>query len=422
QNVSEASFFGAGPVTGAATKSRDIVSREIERFSAGLAPRLTAEEGGTLIQELIEGSVEAFRQTARTAYGRIDETIAQRLGQAAPTRGGAREAPAEFINLTFPKMRAAEVLADAEKGVRSVNASARAIARDILEKPNIVTFREAQVLRSDLLAIERSITDPIPGRGKTAAQRIAPSVDKAIQDGFRKVDKQFPGDEALNSLWRNANKLWKTEIGDFNNKLIKGLLTKDPEFVVSAFVKNKSVTGIRRVKKIIEKQDPSLWPVVQRQFVDGVTTQATNDAGELVGRKMVAMNKRFGQESLKELFPNKEVLKNWQFLSRTLEIAQTRAIKEGTGSVAIQLMQPGAAAGLATGLFTGSIEAGFGATATTIIFAPPILSKVLASPKMSKWLIDGVKAPQGSQQFTNLMAKITAELANTTFSPESRGG
>lgn len=392
QNVAESSLFGGGRIAQTRQEATDIFRESMNKFVDGLSGSATREEVGLVVTDAVENGLQAFKQVSSKSFQQVDNLLENR---AAVNMAPIKELATEIIGLT---------------GLRRANLQAVQLAKDVLEKGDVVTFAEAQAIRSDLLAIIRGAPQGIPGRGQavTAAKRMAPMVDDAMEAAAKDIDPQ-----AL-VVWRAANRFWKKGAEDFNSKLVKGMLNKDPELVVDFFAKPGRVTSIKRVRRILEQPtgkgaiDKTAWPMVQANFVEGLIKKSTNVDGDLIGKTFLRNIRKFKDtESLRELFPNKFTRDKMQFLAVGLAMSQGKATSEGAGRVAIQLMQPGAAMQVA-GAIVG--VGGFTATGTAIVVAPPVLSQIMSSRVGSKWLLEGIKAPPGSKEYFTAVTKLAAEV------------
>ncbi|MGI9489168.1 MAG: hypothetical protein ACR2RF_25435 [Geminicoccaceae bacterium] len=405
QNVAESSLFGGGRLQAVRGKAIDIAGKAVERFTDNLAPNLSREETGTLVQDLIEGGAAAFKAVARGGFKQVDNLLVS--GTAASAKQGGPGVVPRIVDITEAKKIASDALT--RRGLKQPETER--IARQILDRPDKVTFAEAQELRSDLLLVSRTIQELIPGQAKTLSRRTSPLIDSAMSQAAKQLNPQ-----AL-VVWRTANRFWKKGIEDFNSRFVKTLLNKDPELVVDTFARRGAVNPVRRVRNLVNKTDPDAWPAVQQQFVTGLIQKAST-TGELSGRTLSRQIRAFGNDTLKELFPNAVTRNRFRLLARTLEITQAKAGAEGIGRVAIQLMQPGAVGGMVAGLAAGNTGVIIGSG--TILFTPQVLSAVLSSPAASGWLIKGIQVSPGSKEFINAMSKLLAAATKEGILPPER--
>jgi len=381
ESVAGASIFGGGRIKEVSDEaidiSRGIADDFVESFSTGA----TREDTSLLVQDAIQEGVDTFKELGRSLYGKVDELT-----------GAAR------VDITATKKLADQLLAKSEKGLGSPDVSK--IVNKIKSKGDIVSFEEAQALRSDLLGVVRAKEKGlVAGKGEATAKRLVPTVDRAMQDGARGIS-----DEAL-TAWRTANAHWKSGSKTFNDRIIKNLATRSPDGLFNTAFKTNNPATIRKIKSIVG--DKKAWQEIQGQWTRDVFEKSSNELGELSGTKLLRQIKRWGDGgSLKEIMSPEQII-NMRQVARTLQIAEAQASREKVGSIAIQLLQVGAAG---TIFSLNENKAQGAGTAAAIIFGPAIIAKALTNKSFARWLTVGVKAPPGSAQGVKAAARLTAIL------------
>lgn len=152
-----------------------------------------------------------------------------------------------------------------------------------------------------------------------------------------------------------------------------------------------------------------IWHSVQGQFIQDMVAKAT-DGTEISGDKLVKAISGFEQGGIyKEIMHDAEVAQRWKTLARTLQLTQkgnqTSAFKLRTTLTSGALPEIYAMYQIASG--RGSVLNG------AILLGPTVISRIMTSPRLARWMIDGVGNPSGSIRGTNAARNlITALVAN----------
>lgn len=360
QEVADASIFG-GKVSDALKNSEKIITGDIENFAATFAKNGTKEDVGAVIQDSIDNGTAAFRAKAKSYYSKVDQLA-----------GGAS------VDVTPVQALAGQLKEQFAAGLPGAAPGATAVLDSLMSRnAPALSFGDAQVLRSDLLAITRSSTDLIPARAQKIAGELAATLDRQMETAAAGLS-----DDALGA-WRMANRFYKSGQETFNNKLIKSLANKDPEAVYSAAVKNGKPGTIRRVREIVGADD---WTQVQGQFLSDLMGKSTDTSGNFAADGALKTLKSFGDDSFKELFPKAEDRQNVTTLLRALNVVQDSP-KSGDLRVMMRWTQGGALASLVTGV--GSVAP---STIAAVVLTPAVLASVLTNRTAATWLAKGISA------------------------------
>lgn len=296
------------------------------------------------------------------------------------------------VDINPTRKLAEQLKSEYAAGLKTVMPEAARVLDDILGRnAPTLSFADAQVLRSDLLAVGRTSTEQIPGRAQATAKQLAAQLDSSMADAATKL-----GPDAI-AAWRTANQFWKTGKETFNNRLIKSIAAKDPEAVFQAAIRNGMPGTIRRMRQIVGNDN---WTAIQGQFLADALAKATDTAGELSGSGLLRQIKLFeGTDgaALREMFPDAAHIHNLKMLANSLRIAQRQ--QSGTGSVFIQMAQAGALVG-SPWLHLG-VEG-------TILLGPAVLGKLLTNNTMARWLSVGMTAPAGTEAAITATTKLAA--------------
>ncbi len=376
ENVAEASLFGGGRLQVTKGGARDIAQDIVEDFAGKFRGAGTKEDIGQVVQELIEEGSDAFRAAGRGLFRKVDE-VASGLQ----------------VDMRATKELAQRVLDKSEGGLGSPGI--RRITRTILQKDDSVPFEVAQELRSDLIAIARQGTELVPAKAQGAGKILSKSVDDQMVSAAKASNR-----EEVIAAFREANAFWKQGKATFNSSFIKALARKSPEAVFDAGIKAGRPGTIRTLRETINS--PDAWKNIQGQFIDDLLRKSADVSGVVNGGQALRALKRFGDDALRELFPEGETKRFAQVL-KTLSLTESPASAEGTGRMLIQLTQGGALLNLVSG---GPLRG----TSTAIILGPPTLARIFTNPTMVKLLTVGLKAPAGSEAVIRASAQLGAAL------------
>lgn len=383
EGVTESSLLGGGRITEVEEQTVDMARGLADDYFDSFISKSSREETDLLIQDAVKEGGEALKAIGGAFYRRVDALTDTVL-----------------VDISKTKKLAQNLLARSEKGLGSEDV--RKIANNIAQKKNVISFDEAQIIRSDLLAVSRAKEKGlVAGKGEAFAKHLAKNVDDQMTTAAKGLDKE--GLEA----WRTANEFWKTKSKMFNNRIIKNIAVKEPERLFETSFKHNNPRTIRNIKNVIG--DERVWNNIKGQWIRDVTEKSSNELGELSGNKLMKLIKKWQDGgSLKEIL-NPEQAINLKKIARTLQIVEAPAAKEKIGSVAIQLLQVGAA-GTVLSLNENKREGQ--AAAAAIIFGPAVMASLLTRKSFSKWLTVGLKAPAGSAEGAKALSKLAVMIEN----------
>jgi len=270
----------------------------------------------------------------------------------------------------------------------------------IMKMNNEVDFLTAVELRKRLIAA----SDRLSVENKKApaiglAKHLTGKLDDLISSTLKVADPD------AYSVWRTANKLWKEGSKQFNNRFIRTLIRQadpdkgmgKPEQVLKTIFQKGNISGIRRTRDAI---GDDAWHQVKGWYVRQMLTEATDTSGVVSGNKF--FNNMFGprgmtERAMKEIFTAEEIslLRNNAI---TIGVVQARQAA-GAGGMMIQLAQPAAFIGVATGRFTGPSAA--------IIVGPEVAARLFTWKPFVDWATNAYKlSPK-----TGVAAATAARLA-----------
>jgi hypothetical protein len=331
-----------------------------------------------------------YKRLANIKYGKIDE-FTEGVG----------------VSLAPLKQTATMLMetASKRKGIGSTSAK-DALLKKILELDDIVTFKEAQAIRSGLMD-EIATMSATADIGKGMAKRFTQIIDSAMESRAKMISPE------AYKAWRDANQFYRGYKELFGNNFMRNLdkiADNAPEKVVASVFQNGSVTQIRNVKNIIK---PATFQKLKASFTEQLFKSAEKEEGVVAGSTLQSKLRKMGDPALKEIYTPEELASIHNF-AKAGQALQKRA--GGGGGMLIQLMQAGAIGSIGVGLTTGNT--GATASGATILIGPKVLAKMLLNPTAAKWLTAGFSIPAGSKAAMTVGSKIAATAAKIKLEEE----
>jgi len=437
QNVAEGSFGGKGIIEEFKSNRNQFLRETMDTFVEKLGTELRPDQLGDLIANDINTNFKAARAPARSLYNFISTlTMPKKKPVYAlqPTGIKSADGTPQMVKVqvgeTLDESTGAWVdIRNLKKSMETDNfvvqtlkgLGAKEGGDDVVSSirgyPDKIPFFVAQKLRSrlqamaDVFSIENKKA-PALGIIKNAAGQV----DQAIDHGLN----AFSPD--VRTAWRYANETYKGANEDFNNEFLRSLLKTIerkkggmPEEVVNAITMPGKFSDLKRLKTAVA---PETWNSIQRSALTRKVEEAMKD-GVIQPHKLEQAlfgPKGFGQDKMNVLFTQEQ--QHW--MKRFVQAAHaTTRTGDTTGKMAIQLAQPGAGMALGASLaFNAPAALPLGASA--IVFGPPLLARVLTTPKLTKLLVEGMETPVKSPKagavigrLVNLLVPRTTESTQT---------
>ena len=416
ENIAENSIFGGKAIKATKETAKNIGESAVNDMAKRFTNISDRTELGILFNKTLSNSRELFDEGANMFYKNVDDLLA---------REGV--ANSKIINLKPMKGELDKLLKDVP--LSRMQAATRDLIKDNL---NVIerlggkaTFQEANSLRSDILALGRSLTDKDAAKFKNAQRVISDQITKAMQQ------KSIP--ESVKKAAATANEFYREGLATFKDKVIGNILTKNPDDIFAQVVRggDKPYT-IRTTKDILNKLQTLKGPNGKSLLTKAEATNLQNSlkghflsdmlrAGRtseaqygsyLSANKMnsyLAKNKntfeelfegtaaKAGKAATKEIAEVEDAI-------NALAFAQGKLSREGglPGGVAVQLLQAGAAGQI---LFMGEPRA----ESVGILLSPYIMGKLLLNKGFNRLLIEGVTAPNFAKA-KPIMEKLTNRM------------
>lgn len=403
ENLTEGSIIGGGGLFTLKKilqpKALKVAAKELsEKFWQRAGKRLTQFDVGKEFITSILDKKTAARKVIGELFGQVDDAM-KGMGN---------------VELFRTKQLASGLFDEAamSKGLGSSSGISR-VAKKVMALDDMVDFRTAQAIRSNLLEevrkLEGVLNTKLP-KVDRVTKMLSEQIDSAMEIA---ATKHSP--EAY-ALWRRANKankmLYKDVLSnDFINAAYK-YAEKNPE-EISKYLFNSAETAIA-AKKIMPT---STWDsLVASKMDDLIKTSMKPVAGDIAEETGVVWGRTFlkhfdelGPEVQKAMFSPAHIehIREFGQMARLVQ----DPIGRGGGGLIIALVQAGAIVSTLMGKYTPQ-SAG-------VLLGPEAISRLLTSPTGIKWLTIGLKTPAVSPVAGTILVRIMREagMPESTYKP-----
>lgn len=405
----------------AAYGAQQLIQRTRRRASAAslqawrqAAPRMVEKMGtdevGMVLKAAIEQPALAARTATRAAYGAVDTKITELGGDPnvvnlRPALEKAQALFAESLRRNDPvAVGILNTLAEPEAVLEVMNRlklggpTATIEALQAFRPRAPVSFKLAEEIRGDLLAIARAEEGLVPGKAKLAIP-VAQAVDEAIQSAG--VRAGVLGREVLDAI-ALARATSKEAHELYDNELIGQLMSKvSPEQMAETLFAADRPSRIRavwnaidhpRYREALGRPPEEVKNVIRAKYLETLETKAgASQYATMDGRKLRRAVES-GRGTFEALFENPVQRQTLLTAAHALEKSQERVAGRGF-QVFVQLTQATAAfqtAQWAVGFDVGPfVEPGAGRTAvnTFILMAPWVATAALLRPRVVDVLV-----------------------------------
>lgn len=438
ETIAAFGLLSSGIVRGTREKAVRLADDMANRFASNFVSKASREEVGALAQETIQTGTAAWKATAQAMFKEVDRLVKPRF-RATPDGPVLVSGGVETESL---RRLADSIQKNAELGFKS--ATIKSMTKRIAALPDMITFQQAQLLRSELLEIARpaqlsigvTAKEPVKSKAPAAAARLARVLDGDMATAAASMEP-----EAL-TAFRASNAFWKEGQAVFNNKLIKTLISKDMDQVVELVFRPRRVGLIRRVQQailggnnpkgasLLELQSTATWKEMQGAFIqDSFQRAADPETGIISGKKLLEhLVNKMGKDVLRQTFTPTQyrgLIKH----AEQLALVQGTANPSKTGAVFIQLFQSRAGVNVAQTIALGAIGVSSSmnqqssvaalSEAGLILITPVLFAKLLTRPDFSRFLLAGMQARAGSTEAQKIMAQLST-IVSKAMNQEER--
>jgi hypothetical protein len=411
QSIAKRSYLGGGRVIKSQKLTDDILSEALDTSVSGRIGGTGRLQFGEMGADALQGGIDAFNATAKGMYSSLDDIVRAEFKTDIIT---GKKTIINGVNIAGIKNTAKSMLSSTKAGIKTKEQST--ILNEIINKPDIMSFSNAQTLRSDLLAVSRTGGEVIKGKAQGVAKKFSGQVDQAMQKAGEKLPK-----DAL-PLFRKASEFYKGGKHTFNSRFVRKLVDSDPEVFLSNALSGDKGTVISNINKmrstifakdsngqLVNKGANETWEKFQGFFAEKILNSSVSDeiSKTLNGKALIKTLRQFGDETLNAIAPKGE-LKQFQELARALALNQARQPGGQGATIFIAMAQAGA---LGKIIYSGETDA----ASLAILAGPAALARIATNPNTSRLLINGMKPT--TKWTIKESAKMAARLS-TLFAKE----
>lgn len=384
--IGEASLFGAPEVRVAREEGGQAMVASLEKWLGSLGGVQGGPEArGDVIQQAIQGARDNFGRLASQYYDTVD-----------------RMAAGNRVNLRAAKAEARAMVARSGQKEFPLTGGVSAAVEDIANAPDDVPFATAAAMRSKYQAASRG-EGIFGGRETGETKRMGQLLDSAIDASGRSLKSR-----AAVAAFRKANSFYAGGAEIFDSSTIGLLMRKDPELVAN-LIRGADVSAARRIRSAIEgvyktpygtvrlaklaknaaaggRAETALRSFQEEWLRSAILHDPSGVRGEAGMMDLRGIKKRllsYNPGVLEAIFDtpqSREVLKNVRMLGE----ASSRLATDISGHSARQSEMVRVLISLGMADAKGA-AAGAG-TLTVLETGPALITKVLYSPRATRWL------------------------------------
>jgi len=401
ENVARNSILGRPIMQRTLKQSYEAARANIDDFALTLHATTEPHVRAKFIQAAVEGNRQGWLGAASAKYEAVDDML---RNQGLTHVGVVDTTPLKvFINKEASKYPL--------KGSAGGLAKLRALQKEVNNLPPSITFKRAHYLRSQLGG-----QTPEPGTATNILGGVYKKMFGIVDEGMNEAGMHGDLPPAILATYRDAQSFYAQGAETFNNDFIQRMVgLESPEVLYEAAVKDARPTNILRLRAAL-KGSPDFdvhWNNIQGQWFGEALRRSERmlpDGGRtLDGTRLLQELDSLGPAAEGALFGGRG-LTPAKRLARSLQLAQKEP-GGGTGAMAIQLMQPGAAIYMVSRPFVpeGDARTAGDIGAASILLGPAVIAVAFKDARFVNYLTQGLEAPVGSaaasRAFGNLLAR-----------------
>jgi len=328
----------------------------------------------------------------------------------------------------------------------------KALQNFVNNLPDRASFASVKAARSRLLELTNKASeagkDPLVRDAERVQTAMRRSMREAVRDYDRwraanagksqsstlagvTVTKNFPPAQAvpLARTLEAADNAFIDLQRRQNRELYRGLIKMLDESdagpaVMGKLLENGNPTVVRKLYEAIGKDSPEAEKfrsyALARLWEQSLSSSKETVGGRRVpaGRKLMDMldleTKGPGSAMVKALFPPMEIRRIRKVANA---LARAQVVQSSTGAMAVQILEAGALGGAVAFISNPSGETAGGAakTGAGIAISMKTLSSIMASKRMSKWLLDGFRPGIGKRGLGGPFLRIVSSLGRDEY-------
>lgn len=460
-NVAEQALWDvAGNVIGAGVAKGISKFSPVARSGAGIAEQALRKEGGTLsASQAVESPTlslaESFARAGAGGKGQfieldkrnadalqaikdsliqsitkdpVNDRVAGKVFQDAISKGDSAHQIASTALYKQFDQQAGNVLVDslptqkigldlAEQFKRIGNVGKSDAGGRLIDQlsnlPNTLTFSDAHILRSNLLA---TIRDLRASGTETRALKTATDAMKQIDASMEQSAKSLP--KNLFDQYRQISAFYRKGKEAFSNEIVSELVRTQPERVGESLFRTGNVSEIIQAKASLRQaarfdntvDESAIWKRLQAGYLNHLLTSRTavNLEGETTAQNLM---KQLADAKTDRQFA---VMFNEQQRQAIADFGRTAYLTLRNKPTQFGILAPLLQAGAIGNLLSGGAMTGTQPSPLRdvgILVSPYVIANVLTNPKAVSVLIRGLKIPAEFASAGPVLTKLTADFA-----------
>jgi len=370
ESVAENSLFGGQALKGHKVEMQELVNEVAETIkTARKGGHLEAEDIGDAFLDSFSEQKEISRRIADSYYAQVDKFTKDAVVDLRGLKKLGKELEDKAKIRIFGRSENGDLLVANTKKLKDV-----------------VTFKEAQSIRSGIMADSRAMAET-----KDKARWIAGELEREVEKAIETSAKLLDG-EALAS-YKTANAFWKNFKNDFSNKFMRTLAKKDPEAIGKSLIGGGKITGLRRVKNVVDNET---FELIVTGYLNDSVQASFSTGGDFIGNTWIKRLDGIGQKT-RDLLWDRRTQEELYNMGKLAQRIQDKS-KSGGGGMLIQLTQ----AGIIVSAMAGAIPAGAG----YVMLLPAGVSHLFKSKFGRKWLTEGFKINPNTKHAAAAMGRL----------------
>lgn len=432
ENLAYNAWFG-GPLKGTYQMNEQAVNRAFDGFVTQME-KLAPKDAEEVFRDVVTGRLMNYMmRPADVMFDNIRKRAPGGQVELTPLIKQLRDPNSALGNLVIGGLRKVR---DSIKDPTKLDQFDKLIDLFQTPKPGTIgralpklTLDQAIHLRTELNNIAKRPSFSASPEGQmlvNSAEAMSKRIDDAVMAALRRQE-QLSSDTTLVRDYEKARKFYAAATEKYRNEFVKKTLDtieKKPGSLARLLMPNSIPSEAEHLELIrgVKSAYGPRWNLEIRPMLAGTLGRRAFDEvnGTFSGKKLVAELDKYGRTLLDEML-GKGTAQEMVDAAKVLEHVAQRP--KGMGSVAIQLMTAGAAAGVAgaTGYaITGDLEGAgkaAGAGTAAILLGPKLLGHILGDPRWLKAMKTGVMQFSKTGKPPGLLLTTLRQAAATVARP-----
>jgi hypothetical protein len=376
--------------SGVIQNSREAVRESLQKKSGQLldssAPKVSEQAFGQELQSRLIAREGRFKDTASKLYNKFETAVPE---GTQIQLGRARDLAQDFIERETKKegLGSTKLISQLKTFIGEPDAAGVSVPKST----DVRTFLDIRA------AVNDEINSAVKNERGDVARKlgmIKSQMDKSLED-FAKLQGG-----KIEESFQLANSYYAKRAQTFSDPKIQRMIQKDPGLLYDVIAQPGTVKEINTLRTAL---GPNKFSPVQRAVMEKIL--ATDGVDAFSPEKFGTSLKKFTPENLEAVFGKGKVDEINKFWKVTSAIVKNEKMVGNPAGTAQNVITPGYYGGVYALTMSNPIAGG------TAFFGPPAMAKLYTSKAGMRFLTEAVKTPVGSPRASQIIAKISAILA-----------